>query len=230
MRGVRLIGGPLLALAMTLVSGCARQSNLQTPEQSTLGQSGDQQTLPFDQQGRKTGGSLVPSSEELPAGTSVTVRLQNGVSSLSSHPGERFDAVIDEPVVVDGQMVLARGTRVEGRIVAAKPSGELHDHGYLRLTLSNMVVNGNVVPLTTSTIFAKGGSHEKRDLAMIAGSAGAGALPGGVAGGGKGALIGTAGGTTSETATAYATGAKDVSFGAERRLTFRLTQAVTLKN
>jgi hypothetical protein len=230
MRGVPFIGSALLALAVTLASGCARQSNLQTPEQSTLGQSGDEQTLPFDQQGRKTGGSLVPSSEELPAGTAVTVRLKNGVSSLSSHPGQRFDAVIDQPVVVDGQMVLARGTRVEGRVVSAKPSGELQDPGYLRLTLSNMVVNGNVIPLTTSTIFAKGRSHEKRDLAMVGGSADAETLPGGVAGGGKGALIGTTDGTTDGIPTTYATGAKDVSFSAERRLTFRLTQAVALRN
>jgi hypothetical protein len=230
MRGVRFIGGALLALALTLASGCVRQSNLQTPEQSSLGQSGDEQTLPFDQQGRKTGSSLVPTSEELPAGTPITVRLQSGVSSLSSHPGERFDAVIDQPVVIESRAVLARGTKVVGTVLAAKASGALHDPGYLRLTLSTVTINGNSVPLTTTTIFAKAGSNEKRNFAIIAGGASGGALPGGVAGSGKGALIGTAGGTTSETATAYATGAKDVSFGAKRRLTFRLTQAVALRN
>jgi hypothetical protein len=47
-----------------------------------------------------------------------------------------------------------------------------------------------------------------------------------VAGGGKGALIGSAIGAAGGTGTAYATGKKEVSFGEERRLTFRLAQAV----
>jgi hypothetical protein len=61
---------------------------------------------------------------------------------------------------------------------------------------------------------------------MIGGGTGAGALIGGLAGGGKGALIGTAIGAAGGTGTAYATGKKEVSFGEERRLTFRLAQAV----
>jgi hypothetical protein len=42
-------------------------------------------------------------------------------------------------------------------------------------------------------------------------------------------LIGSAVGAGAGTTTAYATGKKDVGFGAERRLTFRLTQPVILR-
>jgi hypothetical protein len=41
----------------------------------------------------------------------------------------------------------------------ATKASELHDPGYLRLTLISMVVNGKTIPLRTSSIFAKGGSY-----------------------------------------------------------------------
>jgi hypothetical protein len=79
-------------------------------------------------------------------------------------------------------------------------------------------------------LFAKGANHNKRNAALIGGGAGAGALLGGVFGGGKGALIGAAAGAGAGTTGAYATGKKDVAFGAERRLSFRLTQPLTTKS
>ena len=144
----------------------------------------------------------------------------------SAVAGEKFEAVLDEPLVVNGRTVAAQGTAVSGRVIAAKKSGRLHDPGYLRLTLASMTLNGKALPLTTSSIFVKGGSHEKRNLAMIGGGAGGGALIGALAGGGKGALVGSALGAAGGTGVAYGTGKKDVGFGAERRLTFRLTEPV----
>jgi hypothetical protein len=163
----------------------------------------------------------------IPAGTPIGIRLQNSISSASANSGDHFDAVIDEPVVIDGQVVIPKGANASGRVVAAKASGRLHDPGYLRLALDSVTVNGKDVPVQTSSIFAKGASHKNRNMAMIGGGAGAGALIGALAGGGKGALIGSAIGAGAGTGTAYATGKKEVGFAAERRLTFRLTQPLT---
>lgn len=215
----------LVVLGMAV--GCARQTGI--PGDESAG--GEDQKLPFDRNSATAVAtpSHAPSDTgKIPAGTPITIRLQSSMSSASSHAGDSFEGVLDEPIVIDGQTVAARGADVKGRVLAAKASGHLHDPGYLRIALVSLSVGGKPLALQTSSIFVKGGAHEKRNLAMIGGGAGAGALIGGVSGGGKGALIGTGAGATGGTGVAYATGKKEVSIGAEQRLTFRLAQAADL--
>jgi hypothetical protein len=204
-----------LLLALFLLAGCSKKSNDGQP-------AGDQQ-------------NATPSASQeqpvvsLPAGTPVTVRLQTPVSSASSEAGEIFDAVLDEPLVVGGQTVAPRGAAVRGKVTIARHSGRLHHPGELGLTLVSVTLGNEDVPLETSHIYAKGKSHKKRNLALIGGGTGAGALIGGVASGGTGALIGSAIGGGGGTAVAFGTGKKDVGFGVERRLTYKLTEPLTIK-
>ncbi len=164
----------------------------------------------------------------VPQGTSITVRLQDSLSSRYSVPGQRFDAVLDEPIVVDDQVVVPTGSLVTGHVTSARRSGRLRHPGELGLTLDSVTVGDRQFSLATSNIVVRGGSHKKRNLAWIGGGTGGGALIGALAAGGKGALIGSGIGAAAGTTTAFISGKKDVGFSAERRLRFRLNHEISL--
>jgi hypothetical protein len=165
----------------------------------------------------------------IPQNTAIRVRLLHAISSRSASAGGSFEAEIAQGVKSGNSIAIHRGSRVRGRIVSAKPSGRLHNPGVLRLTLSEVQgINGRWIPITTSFVSARGTGHARRNLALIGGGSGAGAVIGALAGGGKGAAIGAASGAAAGTAGAYATGRKDVEFGAEHELTFRTVREVVI--
>ena len=217
----------VLVLLIGFTLACGKQTGVPGDDSASAD---DSQKVLLDRASESTGispsRSLVPAVSRVPEGTPITIRLQSTISSASSSAGDSFEGTLDDPIVIEGQTAIPRGAAVTGRVLAAKASGRLHDPGYLRIALVSIKVDGTPVAIETSSLFVKGGSHERRNLAMIGGGTGAGALIGGVAGGGKGALIGSAMGAAGGTGTASATGKKEVSFGEERRLTFRLAQAV----
>jgi hypothetical protein len=218
----------LTLLAGSLLAGCGSQPNAE-------GQPDAAQQLPFGGNAAEKASLLAmvqaKAAEPLviPAGTPIVVRLQQTVSSASAGTGDRFTAVLDQPLMVDGKMVAPKGADVVGEVVAVRKSGRLHNAGYLRLALVSVTVNGQETPVSSSSVYASGGRYSKRNLALIGGGAGGGALIGALAGGGKGALIGSLVGAGAGTGAAYATGKKDVSFPVERRLTFRLTQPIAAR-
>jgi hypothetical protein len=174
--------------------------------------------------------NAAPQALIIPAGTSVIVRLQQSLSSASAVPGERFEAVLDQPLVAENQVIAPVGTAVTGHVVVARRSGRFHHPGEIALTLDNVVLGQQQIPIRTSSVVARGASHKKRNWGWIGGGTGGGALIGALAGGGKGALIGGGIGAAAGTTTALLTGKKDVTFGAERRLTFRLHRDVSLQS
>ena len=111
-----------------------------------------------DQSQNQSGSGLPfrPPSGDLPAGTLLTVRLDNALSIAKLDTSEAFAAVIDEPIVVDGKTLIARGTSVLGRIESARASEIKRNTGYVRLTLNSIKIQGKEFHLQTSSLFARG--------------------------------------------------------------------------
>ena len=201
--------------------------NAMEPAQETTSNAGNPATATTAQNGTVTR-EAAPAKLIIPSGTPITIRLQQRLSSASAVPGERFEAVIDEPVIVGNQIVLPVGAPVEGHVTFVHRSGRLHHPGKLALTLDRVTLDQQIVTLTTARVSARGGSHKKRNWGWIGGGTGGGALIGALTAGGRGALIGSSIGAAAGTTTAFLTGKKDVTFGSEQRLRFRLNQDVSL--
>lgn len=226
-----------LLVALLFVWGCGKKTQPTAPAQSSSNQSAATQTNADGTSNAAPTNNATDASNQtpqapapltIPAGTPITVRLQQRLSSARAIPGERFEAVLDEPIVVDNQVIVPTGASVEGHVVFARHSGRLHHPGELGLTLDSVMVGQQSVSLATSKVVARGGSHKKRNWAWIGGGGGGGALIGALAAGGKGALIGGPIGVAAGTTTAFITGKKDVVFDSERRLRFRLNRDVNV--
>ncbi len=153
----------IIIVLLGLYSGCAR------PPADDAANSSGSQKLPFDRQPRERGISpshaLIPYATRLPEGTSISIRLQNSLSSGTLHAGDTFSAILDQPVEVEGATLVAKGSSATGRVLESKPassSGGLPQDGYLRLVLVSLNVGGRAVTIETSSIFAKGGAREGR--------------------------------------------------------------------
>lgn len=178
-----------------------------------------------------SGGLLSKLTEKtiaLPVGTSISVTVDQTLSSEQSHSGDSFQASLAEPVVIDGKTVVPKGAKVTGRVVEAIASGRLQHPGSLTVSLSSVEVEGKTYDISTDSVSRKGASHKKRNLGIIGGTAAGGAIIGAIAGGGKGAAIGAGAGAGAGTAGAALTGKKDVSIPAETRITFHLKQSVSV--
>ena len=165
----------------------------------------------------------------IPAGTHITVRLGETLSSKSSQAGQGFSASVADPVVVDGKTVIPTGAAAHGTVINAKGMGHFKGGALLQVRLDSVNIEGKEHAIQTTAVARSIKGKGKRSATFIGGGAGAGALIGALAGGGKGAAIGAVAGAGAGTAGAAFTGNKEIVLPAESALTFRLTEAVELK-
>ncbi len=161
----------------------------------------------------------------LPAGTVILVRTVDELDTDSTQTGQVFSATLATNLSADGYMVAHMGAPVYGQVLLSNSAGRATGRSKLQLQLTQLVINGNTVPIVTDTFDTEGKSSTKRSAFRLFGGAGLGAAIGGIAGNaGMGAAIGAlAGGIGS-----VVQKGKQVQIPSETVLQFTLQQPVTL--
>ncbi len=95
-----------------------------------------------------------PDSRTLPVGTLLTVSLSHAIPASAEAP-QSFEAIVDEPVVVDGNTIIPAGIHATGLIGSTRKSVLSHDRGYVQLTLTGIEVEGQPLHPRTSSVFAR---------------------------------------------------------------------------
>jgi hypothetical protein len=172
--------------------------------------------------------SRVNDTITVPAGTTISVRMIDGVDSEKNQIGDRFQASLQEPLEVDGVVVAPRGADVYGRLSEAKEAGRLAGRSQLKLELTDIVINGRRQPIVTGEYQTAGSSRTASTAKRSVGGAAIGAIIGGIAGGGSGAAIGAGVGAGAGAATNTISKGEQVKVPSETLLDFRLQQPLTI--
>jgi hypothetical protein len=166
--------------------------------------------------------SVLAGSAAGQARSTVSIRLVDGLSSGSSQPGDTFTGTLATPLVMNDRIVADRGELVTGQVRQAVSSGRMSKPAVITLSLKTVQASSGRLPMQTGDLTIKADSHATRNLLIIGGSAGMGALLGGAAGGGRGAAIGAVAGAGAGSGGAYLTGKREIVLPSETLLTFHV--------
>jgi hypothetical protein len=169
-----------------------------------------------------------PAPVTVPAKTVLNVLLTEAIDVDAAKAGMTFKALLDDPVMLDGRVIVPRNTAVALQAVTVQQAGAAKGADKITLKANSFSFGGRKYDIVTSYVEQKGAGEGKKTTRKVAGGAGLGALIGGIAGGGSGAAIGAAvGGATG--AVVASQGTEHLKLPAETRLQFQLTSAVTVQ-
>ncbi len=222
---------------LTLLLACPALGSAQDPEPAA-----PQQTPPASSGGWRHFGEqppnqsagpaansapAVPAQLTIQAGTLVTVRVDQYLSSDCNHAGDSFSGTLDRPLVVDGFVVAQRGQTVGGRVVEAEKAGRVRGVSRLALRLTDLtLVDGTQTPVQSQLISLSGPTSAGRDAAAVGTGTALGAAIGAAADWGKGAAIGAGAGAIAATLGVLVTRGYPTVIYPESLLTFRIQDPV----
>ena len=169
-----------------------------------------------------------PTQLNLPAGSWISVHVNQPLSSDQNHPGDAFIASLAQPLVVNGFVVARRGQTLEGRIIVAEKAGRRTGTSRLGLELTEIgLVDGSQLHVVTEWVEHAGPTSAGQDAVAIATTTGIGAAIGAAADGGFGAGMGAIAGAAASTIGVLVTRGKPTVVYPESVLTFRTLSPMT---
>jgi hypothetical protein len=170
-----------------------------------------------------------PSKLTIPAGTWVTIRVNEPLSSDHNQAGDAFFATLAQPLVVDGYVVARRGQQVSGVISEAQKAGRVSGTSHLGLELTEVgLADGHQVQVKSKLVERRGPTSVGRDAFAIGATTATGAAIGAAVNGGVGAGVGAGAGLVVSTIGVLLTRGRPTIVYPETPLTFRLETPVTI--
>jgi hypothetical protein len=171
----------------------------------------------------------VPATLTVPAGTYLTVRVNQMLSSDRNQTGDAFSATLIKPLVVNGVVVAEPGQTIGGRVVEAVKAGHIEGVARLGVQLTDLTLtDGQQLPIHSSLISRAGPTSVGQDAGTIAGTTALGAAIGAAAGWGKGAAIGAGSGAALGIIGVLVTRGHPSVLYPEQILTFRIEAPMTI--
>jgi len=167
---------------------------------------------------------------ELPAGSELSIRMNEAIDSGTAQEGQRFDAQLTRDARdANGNVVIPRGSRASVVIKSASKGGHFRGASDLVLDLQTVTIHQKQYRIDAADISQKGKSGvgaNKRTATYGGGGAALGAIIGAIAGGGKGAAIGAGAGAGAGVLTQVLTKGGSIKVPAESVLTFSLDKSL----
>lgn len=165
----------------------------------------------------------LPATIMLPAGTWLTMRVNQPLSSDHNKEGDMFMGTLLQPIVVNGRVIAHRGQTVGGIVSEVEKAGRVKGTSKLGLQLTDVTIaDGSQVPVKTKLTERRGTTSQGRDAAAIGGTTAAGAAIGAGAAGGFGAGMGAIAGAGASTIGVLLTRGRPTVIYPEDVLIFRL--------
>jgi hypothetical protein len=92
----------------------------------------------------------------VPAGTKLTIKTSEAVSTSSHQAGSKFKAALETDLVVNGVVAAPKGTEVYGKVLESS-GGRRVGVQRLVVTFSDLSINNQMVPIVTDDAGAEGG-------------------------------------------------------------------------
>jgi hypothetical protein len=165
----------------------------------------------------------------VPAGTSIPVRITETLSSETSQDGQPFHGVVTHEVVVNGYVVIPGGAPVTGRVIDAKDATHFKGSSALSIELTSLSRHGDAMQISTEPYGVEGKGRGTNTAEKVGGGAAIGAVLGGIFGGGKGAAIGAGAGAGGGAILQGATRGQQVTIPSESVIRFRLANSITVR-
>lgn len=165
----------------------------------------------------------------IPAGTVLRAKLTSELASNESKVEDAVRATLSAPVSLHGDVVIPEGTPLRGTVVAVQRSAKVKGRASLAFRFNSLSLHDDSYDLRTERISRVAQATKKKDATKVGIGAGAGALIGAIAGGGKVAAIGSAVGAGAGGGVVLATRGDEVHVPAGTVVTTKLTEAVTVR-